>query len=249
MRVWEDMGRVELASGLIADARGVVWLPGFRTLVAADVHLGFVWVERRRGALLPLVEEDAPWRLRELAMEYRADDVVLLGDTLHATARPGELAEELAKLVDALAGVARVSYVLGNHDERLEAVLSELGCRAECARELRMGPHLLVHGHAHDWESVRHRLGRGGVLIYGHEHPALVLGDGVATSVKVPCFLCAERRFILPAFSRWAAGITLGRQPMMSRLARTDEFERAVAVLGDRLLPVPLENGMVTGRG
>jgi len=68
----------------------------------------------------------------------------------------------------------------------------------------------------------------------GHEHPAISVGDGVTTSVKCPCFLISRRVIVLPAFSLWAAGGV--------EMALRERFDHAVAILGDKLLPIPLNN-------
>ncbi|MCC6233574.1 MAG: hypothetical protein IT580_13070, partial [Verrucomicrobiales bacterium] len=43
-------GRMEVTPGVWLDARRAVWLEGHRALLVADVHLGYVWAERQRGA-------------------------------------------------------------------------------------------------------------------------------------------------------------------------------------------------------
>jgi metallophosphoesterase superfamily enzyme len=231
-------GRWGVAFDIVADVRRAVWLATEKTLLVADVHLGHLWVERQRGTLLPIVPDDTLERLESLRREYRPDRWVFLGDTVHAVARLSVLEEELRGLIRWMEGQS-VTFVLGNHDARLPDLLRSLGCQAECTRIATAGPHVLVHGDALTWESVAGRLGPGGRVFYGHEHPALVLGDGVATSARVPCFLVGLDRAILPAFSRWAAGQVFPCEPFLSRLSSPTDFIQAVAILGGRLLPIP----------
>ena len=75
--------------------------------------------------------------------------------------------------------------------------------------------------------------------IQGHLHPALVLDDGVASRVKVPCFLVAPGRLVLPAFSEMAAGVAVDRSGLVQDAGDTLRFESAVACLGPRLLRIP----------
>jgi len=50
----------------------------------ADVHLGYAWTQRQRGALLPLAEVgETASRLLALQAEYRPATLVLLGDLVH----------------------------------------------------------------------------------------------------------------------------------------------------------------------
>ncbi|MBL9137358.1 MAG: hypothetical protein JNK85_15910, partial [Verrucomicrobiales bacterium] len=108
---------------------------------------------------------------------------------------------------------------------------------------LRCGPHLLVHGDEFRPRDLEAELDPTGWLIYGHEHPAISVGDGVTTQLKVPCFLAGHRRLVLPAFSRWSAGQVFGSQDLLSALTQPRDFHSAIAILGDHLLPMPLRRG------
>ncbi|MCC6231732.1 MAG: metallophosphoesterase family protein, partial [Verrucomicrobiales bacterium] len=232
--------RMEVTPGVWLDARRAVWLEGHRALLVADVHLGYVWAERQRGALLPLVEEDAGPRLLELARAYPVERVIFLGDVVHATARNHVLEDELRGVLETLGQCAELTFVLGNHDEQLPAMLERVGARQSTTRRLRLGSHVLVHGDAVGWEEVSGELAGEGMVFSGHEHPAVRLGDGVATEVKVPAFVVGPRHVVLPAFSRWSAGQPFGRQAPLSSLVDPAKFRRAVGVLGHRLLPLEL---------
>jgi metallophosphoesterase superfamily enzyme len=74
----------------------------------------------------------------------------------------------------------------------------------------------------------------------GHEHPAINLRDGIATSVKCPCFLAGPRVLILPAFSQWSAGSNVRTASFLSAHARAATFTQAYAILAGRILPIPL---------
>jgi metallophosphoesterase superfamily enzyme len=78
----------------------------------------------------------------------------------------------------------------------------------------------------------------GGLLIFGHEHPAMVIGDGVAHSARVPCFLTAPGALVLPAFSGWAAGSNVRHDEYLSPYTRAAAPKKAVAILAGKLLPM-----------
>jgi metallophosphoesterase superfamily enzyme len=122
----------------------------------------------------------------------------------------------------------------------LAQLVARLGFYIPCTRTLRCGPHLLVHGDEFQPADLAAELDPSGWIIYGHEHPAVTVGDGVTTHLKVPCFLAGNRRLVLPAFSRWSAGQIIGRQPLLSPLSQPSDFRSAIAILGDHLLPMPL---------
>lgn len=233
----------EVAPGIIADAGRAVWLEPQRTLVVADIHLGHLWVERQRGVLLPIVPDDTLERLLLLRRAYDPREWVFLGDTVHAPARLTVLEEELCHVVDALrdGGNVRLRFVLGNHDLHLGEMLERLGLHAQCAPEHTVGDHVLIHGDTHSWADLAEWIKPAGRVIHGHQHPALLFGDGLATRVKAPCFLASSRRLVLPAFSRWAAHVPWNSDPPLSPLAHEDPPRIAVAILGDRLLPMRLD--------
>jgi hypothetical protein len=101
------------------------------------------------------------------------------------------------------------------------------------AREI--GRNLLVHG-----DKAAGGNQRGLRVIMGHEHPAITIGDGVTTSQKCPCFLVSESVIILPAFSSWAAGTNIHAYEFMSETARAAKFTQAIAICGEKLLPISL---------
>ena len=223
---------------MVLDARRVLWMEQHRTLVAADLHLGYVWAQRRAGQLLPITApEETVERLAQLAGEYDAKQVVLLGDIVHQAVPAPALRAELQTLARRL-DFATVRWIGGNHDRELEPLLQACGLKdVRVEAEAMAGPHLLTHGAAGEPAANRDQ---GGWVIMGHEHPAIHLHDGVTTSVKCPCFLAGPGILILPAFSTWAAGCNVRGGHFMSALAQNAEFSRAYAILGGRILGVGL---------
>ena len=246
-----DRSRLELAPGLWLDARRAVWIEEARTLVVADLHLGYVWAHRFGGQLLPLsAREDSAERLLDLIASYRPSEVVLLGDIVHRVVPAPELRLEVRRLASEVSGRARLRIVLGNHDAHLSTLLSGLDAEVETARQLRAGSHLLLHGDGPDdddrvAEAFRETAPDGRVII-GHEHPALTLSDGVSSSVKCPCFLASREVLVLPAFSRWAAGGYAGEGRFLSPFARAVRFDQGIAIIADKLLPVRLSGAAKT---
>jgi putative SbcD/Mre11-related phosphoesterase len=234
-----SFGAAVLASGIFADARRAVFLEQERMLVVADVHLGFAWTGRQRGSLLPVTAEDVRPRLRGLIEDYGARRCVFLGDTVHAPAAPDVVRDELVRLIEELSARCSLTFVRGNHDVRLPELLADAAPGATIVDHERAGDVLMVHGHVAPPESGPEESPARWV-IYGHEHPAICVGDGVASAVKAPCFLTGGGRIVLPAFSEWAAGSEVCVHTCLSPLSRQGPFERAVAILGERLLPVGL---------
>jgi len=240
-----DRSRMELEPGLWLDARRALWIADTRALVVADLHLGYAWAHRFEGQLLPLsAREDSTERLLDLIASYRPAEVVLLGDIVHRVVPAPELLSEVRRLIAEVSRRARLRLVMGNHDAHLSTLLSGLGVEVEIARHFQTGSHLLLHGDGPDdadrVAAAFRDTAPGGRVIIGHEHPALTISDGVSSSVKCPCFLASREVLVLPAFSRWAAGANAREGRFLSPFARRAHFDKAFAILADKLLPVRL---------
>ena len=233
----------QLAPGLWADWRRALWIEREQTLVVADLHLGYAWAHRDMGQLLPLgVADDTLIRLAALHESYRPRQLVLLGDIVHRALDLPALSGELERLVQTVRSWCWVRFVAGNHDRGLDQLARRLKLDLQLEKRVQVGPHLLMHGDELPVPAnpVPDPLKPGGFLILGHEHPAVRLGDGLVNSAKCPCFLVGPHVLILPAFSSWAAGSTVRDGALLARLLPTQRLREAVAILGERLLPIPL---------
>ena len=227
--------QLEVSEGILLDSRRAVWLEREQTLAVADLHLGFVWAHRAEGNLMPLTRpEETVEKLCTLAQEYSARSIVVLGDIVHRAVPIEPVREELRRLCRMLGDVA-LHLVAGNHDRALAAMLKECKLANPLMAEARIGPHLFLHGD----RMPSGELPTAGKTFIGHEHPALTLGDGISR-VKCPCFLVRPDLIVLPAFSPWAAGSEVRHATFLSPLSKLARFTSAVAILGERLLPVRL---------
>src|SRR4051795_3070692 len=75
---------VELAPGRTAHASGALYLSGERTLVLADVHLGYGWALRRRRQLGPVGDDKLSAKLLSTVAELEPEHLLFLGDLVHA---------------------------------------------------------------------------------------------------------------------------------------------------------------------
>jgi putative SbcD/Mre11-related phosphoesterase len=124
---------------------------------------------------------------------------------------------------------SRVELVTGNHDRGIEQALGATGTKfLECGR------FVLAHG------DVPLPSGNERMAVIGHEHPAIGLGDGVR-GARFPCFLWGPALLVLPAFSKWAAGSDVRSGRSLSPIARERPTTHAVAIMGEKLLKVPLQ--------
>jgi putative SbcD/Mre11-related phosphoesterase len=225
---------LEFLPGILFDSRRALYFREHRLLAVADLHLGYAWSHRAQGQMLPVAAgDDALQRLKELVAEYRPATVAILGDIVHCALPVPALIEELRALLAIADSQTKLILLAGNHDRALESLLQKIDAAPLLHREHRAGENLFLHGDRAPAEPAAR-------CIIGHEHPAVSLGDGVATSRKFPCFLIAKDVVTLPSFSNWSAHTPIAHYQFMSPIARSARFETALAIMGDRLLPKPL---------
>jgi putative SbcD/Mre11-related phosphoesterase len=191
---------LEIAPGLRLTGDGAAWLPGARTIIVADVHVGYELAAQRRGGYLPLVERGAAIgaRLGAIAREHSATRIVIAGDLRHSTHDVDDFErEELRELADALPAAVTLDVVRGNHD------LGDTIVGREVTDTLCIGDIDVVHVPPMS-PPVRW-------TVCGHLHPRITVRDETGASARFPCALVGERLVVLPAFSAWAGGTAAGR--------------------------------------
>ncbi len=203
---------------LVPHRSGALWLPAHRTLIAADLHLGYGFAQRRRGELGPVVEGGVAERLAAAVADLAPDRVVLLGDLYHA---PRPSAAERQMIESALAVVTtELVIVRGNHDR---AILRDL--RKAPVPEWRAPGILAVHGDALPETDD--------YLIVGHFHPVVTIEDAAGVKRRYPVFVIGARACVLPAFSPFSAGMPWRQLPL--DVGRPVQL---VAATGKRAVPL-----------
>lgn len=232
--------QASLANGLVLDARRAVFLPSHGVLAVADLHLGYAWVQRHRGTLLPIdIPDDSADRLEELQRDYSPKQIVLLGDIVHQALPLTAIKTVIRELCQRLTGASELIFCLGNHDRQLESLMTFEKLPVRWVKEWRTEEWLWHHGdQAEGCVSLRLDSVEP-IRVMGHEHPSVRLSDRVSSAVKAPCFLVSDRLVVVPAFSRWAAGCAIGQQPFLSEQARATAFQWIYACMGPRLLRIP----------
>jgi metallophosphoesterase superfamily enzyme len=169
-------------------------MPEIRTVLLADVHLGFGWALRRRGQLGPVTDGGVSRKLAATVAELAPETIVFLGDLVHA---PRPTPPE-RNLVEAALRVlpARLIVVLGNHDRGLVRDYPELPVEVRDAWS--HAGTVAVHGDK--------QLPQAEHVVAGHVHPAIGVVDHAGATCKVPAFVAGAAITLVPAFSPFAAG-------------------------------------------
>ena len=116
--------------------------------------------------------------------------MIIVGDFVHDRAAR----EPALALLERLRAATEVVLLAGNHDRRAFDP-------AEAQAWFATDGFCFHHG---DGPPPAEAGGRREVI--GHHHPAGTLRDGAGLALKLPAFVQTERRWVLPAFSPWAAG-------------------------------------------
>ena len=183
---------------LLLPERAIFW-PARGALLIADWHIGKAAVFGRRGLAIPEgdLQHDMQ-RLDRLLSIYAAEELIVLGDLMHAPPLatdhwPQGLANWLAKHAQ-----LSFSVVAGNHDrisaEQLPAALA--GRIDWYPADRRVGAIVL----AHEPEPLA-----DSYVLAGHLHPTLRLTSGV-DRVRSPVFWFRQDYAVLPAFGSFTGG-------------------------------------------
>jgi metallophosphoesterase superfamily enzyme len=191
----------KVAPDVLLDSRRALMHTRQGWLAVADIHFGYESVRRMQGALMPdwgMAQSEQT--LRDLLAHHKPKRLILVGDIMDGKSS----AKETAALLDRLATlVAEIVCILGNHDK---AALKKVWQFVETHRE-----ESFAFSHGHQWQARIKTEEEAVTHIIGHEHPAVDLSDGAGLRLKLPALVQEQvdertQRWILPAFSPWAAG-------------------------------------------
>lgn len=190
---------------VVPERSGALWLPEFKALLVADMHLEkSSAVARRTSMRLPPWDSLATLRkLVPLVGYFRPEAIISLGDSFHDNAGSGSLEPEAADVLADLAGACRMVWITGNHDTILDDHLP-----GETLAEMGLGSLTLRHIPA------KRDQARGEIA--GHFHPKIRLRSrgGILRSA---CFVCDGYRMLLPAFGALSGGLDAG-EPVIADL-------------------------------
>ena len=179
-------------------SKAIYW-PARKMLIIADIHFGKAAAFRALGVPVPRgTTTQNLLALDTLLATYACEEIVFLGDFLHARA-----AHAAATVAAMLAWRARhrdvrLTVVRGNHDAHAGDPAAALGIRM-VDEPYSVGK--LSFCHHPDTAAP-------GYVLAGHVHPVYHLradGDGL----RLPCFLLGRERAILPAFGAFTGGHAL----------------------------------------
>lgn len=157
-----------------------------RTLVIADLHIGWEIALSQKGIHVPTQMPKLLGRLTELIAMYKPERLLILGDVKHtvATAEMGEWHDVPDFFNELKKQVHEICVLRGNHDGNLEPLLPE-NIRLLPATGTIISDVGLFHGH--QWPSLT--LLKCKSLVMGHVHPVVVLRDPAGFRITKPVWV------------------------------------------------------------
>lgn len=207
-----------------------LWLKEHKTLVFADLHLGYEEELNAKGFLIPRFQFKDILRYFEeqIFSAISPEKVIINGDLKHEFGKISEQEwEEVLGFLDFLEDFSQeIILIKGNHD----TILGPLAER----KELGIRNHFyfpekkiyLCHGHQipedKDFSNSK-------IVIIAHDHPAVSLREEMRVE-KIKCFLKGEwnsKTLIqLPSLNFITEGTTILQEKMLSPfMQKTEEFE------------------------
>jgi putative SbcD/Mre11-related phosphoesterase len=145
-----------------------------KTLVTADLHIGWEMALQEKGIHVPNQTLKLQHRLNALLRRHTPDRLVVLGDVKYSvvTADAGEWRDIPDFFSEALKHVQEIIVVRGNHDANLEPLLPE-NVKLQPATGIIIDDVGLFHGHK--WPAPT--LLKCRTLVMGHLHPVVTFRD------------------------------------------------------------------------
>ena len=187
---------------LLADR--ALWWPAQGVLFVADLHIGKAATYRALGQPVPGgTTQFNLARLHRLIETHRSQQIVFLGDFLHAAqARTPSLLAALAAWRHNHPAL-HCTLVRGNHDSRAGDPPLSLSIQT-VDEPWPMGPFAACH-HPQNNDSR--------YVIAGHLHPALTLHGPGRDHLRLACFSFDAGCAVLPAFGEFTGGWKVERKP------------------------------------
>ncbi len=176
------------------DYRRCIYWPSHKTLLLADVHLGKDNIFRQHGMAIPEgISEDNLNHIRQLLHEYKPEQLLILGDFVHAVPSPQEpWISSLAKLIHEFSSTV-FTIVSGNHDK--PGTANRLPDEINWTNVVDISPFHFRHEPLKTESKTSDKY-----TICGHLHPCITLSMRKGPTIRMPVFWVSPEQLVLPAF-------------------------------------------------
>jgi DNA ligase-associated metallophosphoesterase len=205
---------------LVPDLSGALYVPEFKALLIADLHLEKASNMAKRGVHLPPYDTRASLaQLEAVTAQTRPEQLIFLGDSFHDNEARERIAEaDLARL-RAISESAATVWITGNHDP-----FPPVDIGGRIADEVVLGGVTLRH--------MPNKLRFEDFEIAGHLHPGSAVSQR-GKRIHCKCFIGNASRLIMPAFGSFTGALSISAPPFKDLFAKRDFH---VWMLGQRAI-------------
>ena len=215
-----------------------LWLSETKTLIIADLHIGYEEYLNEQGILVPRFQfSETKRELEELFKEkkIKPKTIVINGDLKHEF---GEISaqewKESLSIIDFLSEKCKnIILIKGNHDTILGPIAEKRNLKVKNFYLIK-NKICILHGHKIFLDKAVHN---AEILIIAHEHPAISLREGAKQEIY-KCFLLGEWKkkkiIVMPSFLPITEGSDVSKEKLLSPfLHDISDFE--IFIIGDKI--------------
>lgn len=211
-----------------------LYLKKEKTLIIADIHMGYEEALNKQGILVPRFQyAETMKRLENLLKGFEIKQIIINGDLKHefGTISETEWRHTLGILDLLFKHCRKIILIKGNHDTILGPIAKKRGL--EIKRNYAVKKTMILHGDkipkGEKFDSMKR-------LIIGHEHPAISLHkDGRLEKFK--CFLKGKWKkkelIVMPSFNLVTEGTDTLREKLLSPFLKQDLDDFQVFIVSE----------------
>jgi len=160
-----------------------------RTLIIADIHLGWEVALSERGIHVPSQMPKLLEKLTQIIKQTKPSTLLLLGDVKHTITKTAtEEWRDIPDFFEALTKtVPNIKIILGNHDGNLEPLLPE---KIETLPSTGIATGEVGFFHGHTWPAIE--LLKCHTLVMGHVHPVVMFQDPIGFRITRQVWIRAK---------------------------------------------------------
>ena len=205
-------------------------------LIIADSHIGFEEALNKQGVLVPRIHfKELIKRLEKIINGKRFEKIIINGDIKHEFGKISETEwRHTLRLLDFLGRYCdEIILIKGNHDNIIGPVAEKRKVRVK--DYYKIGNILIIHGNKIPDKAV---LKQVKTIIIGHEHPAIMLRQGLR-SEKYKCFLKGKYKhkvlIVQPSLNLLTEGTGIDKEKLLSPFLQQNLDNFDVYVVADKV--------------
>lgn len=206
-----------------------------KTLVIADVHIGYEEALSKQGVLMPKFQfKETKERIDKILKRVKVEKIIVNGDFKHefGSISDSEWREAL-QLLDFLMENKEIILIKGNHDNVIEPIADKRGL--DILKGYDINDVYFCHG---DFIPEDEDFKRAKVIVIGHEHSAVSIGTKIRKEIY-KCFLKGRWEdkilIVMPSFNLVTEGTDVLKEKLLSPFLKQNLDKFNVYVIQDKI--------------